>query len=151
MNKILVIDDDYAIRLLYENELSEEGYLVITSDNCGAIMGTIAKRMPDLIILDIEKGKFNGLDLLIDIRNAYYNMPVILCSEKVDFKHDLRSIAADYCVVKKPDLSELKSKIKMAMEGMITVIGPLKEQAESQPQKGYDEREFRSKRIQWSL
>jgi CheY-like chemotaxis protein len=77
MKKILIVDDEEVIRMLYGEELEEEGYEVIT------------------------------------------NIPVILCSAYSSFKGDLKSIAADYYVVKSADLSELKQKIKMALEGQI--------------------------------
>lgn len=116
MYKILIVDDDYAIRLLYEEELKEEGYAVDTTDDCENLMNTISNSNPDLIILDIMMGGFNGLDLLQEIRNTYYNMPVILCSSYSTFRHDLKSIAADYYVNKSADLSELKHMIKMALD-----------------------------------
>ena len=58
-------------------------------------------------------------DYIKDIRKDYYNVPVILCSAYSSFKGDLKSIAADYYVVKSADLTELKQKIKMALEGHI--------------------------------
>ncbi len=50
-------------------------------------------------------------------RNTYYRLPVVLCTAYPAFKDDLKSIAADYYVLKSSDLKELKSKIKMALEG----------------------------------
>ena len=46
--KILVLDDSPAIRLLYEDELSEEGYEVMTCDDGSGLMETIRKKRPDL-------------------------------------------------------------------------------------------------------
>ena len=117
MNKILVLDNDESIQMFYADELLEEGYEVITSGDGFRLMKLIEIESPDLIVMEIKLGKYNGLDLLQDIRNTYYNLPVILCTAYPSFKYDLRSIAADYYVVKSLDLSELKLKIKMAMEG----------------------------------
>lgn len=116
MKKILIVDDDYAIRRLYQEELSDEGYRVIVTASCEDIMERIERYMPDLIILDIMMGQFHGLEILQKIRNSHYDLPVILCSAYSMFKHDLRSIAADYYVTKGADLSELKFRIKMALE-----------------------------------
>ena len=116
MRRILVVDDDEAIRLLYADELAEEGYEVITNDGDSQIMRLIQEKEPDLIVMDIRLGKQNGLDLLQDIRNRYYNLPVILCTAYVPYKYDFKSIAADYYVVKSSNLSELKTKIKWALE-----------------------------------
>lgn len=117
MNKIIIVDDDALIQILYADELVEEGYEVITIGDGSHLLELIRQKLPDLIVLDIRLGKYNGLDLLQDIRNTYYDLPVILCSAYPDFKYDLKAIAADYYVVKSSDLRELKLKIKMALEG----------------------------------
>lgn len=122
MNKILIADDDYTIRLLYQEELTYDGYEVITADNFQTLLELIDKENPDLVVLDVVLGHHNGLDLLQDIRNTYYNLPIILCTAYPVFKNDLRSIAADYYVVKNSDLGELKSRIKMAISSNIPFI-----------------------------
>ena len=117
MNRILVVDDDKGIRMLYAEELAEEGYEVITNDGDSQIMTLIKEKEPDVIVMDIRLGQQNGLDLLQDIRNKYYDLPIILCTAYPSFKYDLKSVAADYYVVKSSDLRELKLKVKMAIEG----------------------------------
>ena len=122
MNKILIVDDEKAIRILYADELTEEGYDVMTSGDGSRVLELIEDKSPDLIVLDISLGKQNGLDLLQDIRNAYNDMPVILCTAYPAFKYDLKSIAADDYVVKSSNLSELKLKIKMTMENKMEFL-----------------------------
>jgi len=117
MNKILVFDDEESIRIFYSHELSEEGYEVITSDDCSRLLKLIEEEKPDLIIMDIRLGQYNGLDLLQDIRNTHFNLPVILCTAYPAFKGDLKSIAADYYLVKSSNLKELKYKITLAFKG----------------------------------
>ena len=119
MKKILIVDDEDVIRMLYGEELEDEGYNVITTGTGHGLIALIDREKPDLIILDIKMSEHNGLDLLQDIRKEFYNIPVILCSAYSSYKGDLKSIAADYYVVKSADLSELKQKIKMALEGHI--------------------------------
>jgi CheY-like chemotaxis protein len=119
MKKILIVDDEEVIRMLYAEELEEEGYEVVTAGSGHGLVEMIEKGKPDLVILDIKMAEHDGLDLLQDIRKEFYDIPVILCSAYSSFKGDLKSIAADYYVVKSADLSELKQKIKMALEGQI--------------------------------
>jgi len=116
MAKILIVDDEEHIRFLYSEELTEAGYEVITADSGLGLLEKIEKEKPDLIVLDIKMVDYNGLDLLQDIRNKYYDLPVILCTAYDTFKEDMKSIAADFYVIKSFDLSELKNKIKMALE-----------------------------------
>ncbi|UCB47592.1 MAG: response regulator [Deltaproteobacteria bacterium] len=119
MAKILIVDDEEHIRFLYSEELSEAGYEVITADSGYKLMERIEEEKPDLIVLDIKMVDYNGLDLLQDIRNKFYNMPVVLCTAYDTFKEDMKSIAADFYVIKSFDLSELKSKIAMALEANV--------------------------------
>ncbi|MBN1102314.1 MAG: response regulator [Deltaproteobacteria bacterium] len=117
MNRILVVDDEESIRILFSEELSEEGYEVITTGDGSQAISLIEETRPDLILLDIRLGQSNGLDLLQDIRNTYYDLPVVLCTAYPSFKYDLKSIAADYYVVKSPNLADLKLRIRMALAG----------------------------------
>lgn len=119
MAKILVVDDEEHIRLLYSEELGEVGYEVITAADGYKLAERIDKEKPDLIVLDIKMVDYNGLDLLQEIRNKFYSMPVILCTAYDTFKEDIKSIAADFYVIKSFDLSELKKKIAMALEAEI--------------------------------
>ena len=123
MARILVMDDEESIRKLFEEELKEEGYEIITSGDGSKILSLIEQKRPDLVILDVMLGAYDGLDLLQDIRKYYYNLPVILSTAYDTYKHDLRSIAADYYVVKRYDLTELKMKIRMALDCMTQIEG----------------------------
>ena len=116
MAKILIVDDEEHIRFLYSEELTEAGYEVITADSGYQLIEKIEDEKPDLIVLDIKMVDYNGLDLLQDIRNKFYNMPVVLCTAYDTFKEDMKSIAADFYVIKSFDLTELKNKIAMALE-----------------------------------
>ncbi len=119
MAKILIVDDEEHIRLLYKVELEDDGYEVITAEDGHRLLERIKEETPDLIVLDIKMAGFNGLDLLQEIRNVYYNLPVILCSAYDTFKRDIKSIAADSYVVKSSDMTKLKKTISRALEGHI--------------------------------
>ena len=116
MAKILIVDDEEHIRFLYSEELTEAGYEVITADSGQGLLEKIEEENPDLVVLDIKMVDYNGLDLLQDIRNKFYNLPVVLCTAYDTFKEDMKSIAADFYVIKSFDLTELKNKISMALE-----------------------------------
>jgi DNA-binding response OmpR family regulator len=114
--KILVVDDEKHIRMLYQEELEDEGYEVATSDGDEPILELLAREEPQVVILDIRLGpERSGLDLLQVIRGRDASVPVILSTAYDSFQHDLKSIAADYYVVKSVDLSELKNKVRQAL------------------------------------
>jgi DNA-binding response OmpR family regulator len=114
--KILVVDDEKHIRMLYREELEADGYAVATSDGEEDILDVISRENPTIVILDIKLGvNLSGLDLLQEIRTKDQQIPVILSTAYDSFQHDLKSIAADYYVVKSVDLTELKDKVRMAL------------------------------------
>ena len=113
---ILVVEDERDLRLLYAEELEEEGYRVSLAGDGHGLLERIAREKPDLVVLDIVLGHGNGLDLLEQIRNRHYDLPVILCSAYELYRGHPKAIAADYYVVKSWNLDELKKKIRMALE-----------------------------------
>jgi len=114
--KILVVDDEKHIRMLYREELEADGYIVATSDGEEDILDVMERENPTIVILDIKLGvSRSGLDLLQEIRTKDMQIPVILSTAYDSFQHDLKSIAADYYVVKSVDLTELKDKVRMAL------------------------------------
>jgi DNA-binding response OmpR family regulator len=115
--KVLVVDDEKHIRMLYQEELEGEGYQVVTSDGEEDILELLARVKPEVVVLDIKLGpNRSGLDLLQEIRGQDQALPVILSTAYDSFQHDLKSIAADYYVVKSVDLGELKGKVALALE-----------------------------------
>jgi DNA-binding NtrC family response regulator len=115
--KLLVVDDEFHIRMLYQEELQAEGYTVATSDGREPIMDVIRRENPDLVILDIklEGNPATGLDLLQTIRATDTELAVILSTAYDSFQHDLKSIAADAYNVKSVDLTGLKDTIKTVL------------------------------------
>jgi DNA-binding response OmpR family regulator len=114
--KVLVVDDEKHIRMLYQEELESDGYEVATSDGEEPILAVLEREKPAVVVLDIKLGpNRSGLDLLQEIRGQDQAIPVILSTAYDSFQHDLKSIAADYYVVKSVDLTELKSKVAVAM------------------------------------
>ena len=113
---IILVEDESHMRFLYSEELADEGYNVLALFNGYYIVDIIKCEHPDLVILDIKLLDYDGLDLLSDIRNKYYDLPVILFTAYDTFKEDMKSIAADHYVIKSYDLTELKTKIAMILE-----------------------------------
>lgn len=115
--KILVVDDEKHIRMLYQDELQSEGYTVAISDGTEPILEVIRREDPSVVVLDIKLGPdVSGLNLLQEIRSSDLDRPVILSTAYDSFQHDLKSIAATAYVVKSVDLTDLKAKIAEAMK-----------------------------------
>ena len=122
MARILLVDDEEYIRMLYTEELSEEGHEVSSLASGHELLRKIDFFQPEAVILDIKLVDYNGLELLQEIRNRHYDLPVILCTAYDTYKQDQKSIAANYYVVKSFDLSELKMVIQRALESDTTIM-----------------------------
>lgn len=111
MAKILIVDDEPGIRLLYYEELCDEGYEVVTAANCSEAAEHLKGQDIDLVVLDIQLKQESGLEMLQKIVKEQKDLPVILCSAYNCYKDDFSSWLADAYIVKNSDLSELKREI----------------------------------------
>lgn len=112
MKKILVVDDEESIRLLYKEELEEEGFVVEVAKDGEEALKQLSLFKPDLITLDIKMPGMNGIETLKRIREVERQLPIIMCSAYGEYKQDLTTWASDAYVVKCADLTELKSTIR---------------------------------------
>jgi len=76
---ILVVEDNQLNRELLRDWLEMEGYEVWCSADLKASYEVFAKRLPDAVLLDINLGSENGLDLLAWMRQKpeLWQIPVI--------------------------------------------------------------------------
>jgi DNA-binding response OmpR family regulator len=112
MKKILLVDDEESIHLLYRDALEEEGYEVHSALSGDEALNTLDILRPDLVILDINMPGLNGIDTLRSMKEKRPEMPVILSSAYHEFKQDLASWASDDYIVKSSDLTELLESVR---------------------------------------
>ena len=111
MAKLLVVDDESSIRLLYAEELADEGHDVTTAASVAEAVEKLELGDFDLVVLDIKLKNESGLDLLQKIVKERHEMPVILSTAFSFYKDDFCAWLADGYVVKSSDLTELKEEI----------------------------------------
>lgn len=111
-HKILIVDDEENIRLLFREELQDEGYTIDTAANADEAEKKIETFKPDLITLDIKMPGMDGIEFLRQLKKKDKKIKTIICSAYGSFKQDFRTWASEAYVVKSADLDELKSTIK---------------------------------------
>ncbi len=116
MMKILVVEDEEGLRLLYEEELKAEGYEVFTAQNGREALQHLERMKPDLIILDIVMPVMDGMEALGRIVGKERDIPVIINTSYPGYREDFMSWAADAYVMKSTDLQELKDKVRELLE-----------------------------------
>lgn len=118
-SKILIIDDMPSHLLLLKTILEEEGFDVITSENCQDALQTLEKdKAVELILLDIMMPEFDGFDFLDKINELEVNkLPVIVVSAKTDNISIQKAIdkgAYDY-LTKPFNIQDVRNKVRSAL------------------------------------
>ena len=114
--KILLIDDEENILMLYQQELLEEGYQVLTAQNAREGIDKIKVELFDLVVMDIRMPAMDGLEALGRILGLKKDIPVDLNTAYSNYKDDFMSWAADAYVVKSSDLTQLKTTIREVLD-----------------------------------
>ena len=115
-HRILVVDDEALIRLLYERELGSIGYEVTTAASGNAAIEMVTEDQFDLAVLDIEMPGLDGLETLNRLRQVAPQMAVILNTAYAIYKADFQTWLADAYVVKSSDLQTLVDQIQKVLE-----------------------------------
>ncbi len=110
--KILLVDDEESLRLLYAEELSAEGYEVFTAENGKEGLRQVELVKPDLIILDIVMPVMDGMEALGQIMGRERNVPIIIHTSYPGYREDFMSWAADAYVAKSADVRMLKDTVR---------------------------------------
>jgi DNA-binding response OmpR family regulator len=112
MKKILLVDDEEGIQLLYQEEFQDEGYEVISAFNGEEALEKFSSEIPDLVILDIQMPGMNGIEVLRQMKMIAPQLPIILSTAFHEYKQDLSAWASDDFIVKSPDLESLKEAVR---------------------------------------
>jgi DNA-binding response OmpR family regulator len=114
LGHIIVVDDDETIRRMVTSYFEENNVPVSVASNRNEMNRHFARAHPSLIILDLQLGEHDGLDLLRDIR-SHSDVPVIILTghrlDEVDRVVGLELGADDY-IVKPFSLRELLARVR---------------------------------------
>src|ERR1700685_3429145 len=114
---ILIADDDAAIRTVLHQALTRAGYDVRSTGNAATLWRWISQGDGDLIISDVVLPDENAFDLLLRIKKARPDLPVIIMSAQNTFMTAIRaSERGAYEYLPKPfDLKELTAIVGRAL------------------------------------
>ncbi len=112
MSQILVIDDDRNLRLLLDQELTDDGYEVSCAEDGPHALEYLKSRRPDAVVLDITMPGMNGIEVLGKILAHDKSIPVILHTAYANYQQNFMTWTANAYVVKSGDLTELRRSLK---------------------------------------
>ena len=110
--RILLVDDEEGIQLLYREEFEEEGFEVITAYNGEEALEKFSQDQPDLVILDINMPGMSGIEVLRRMKEINPQLPVILSSAYQEYKQDFGTWASEEYIVKSANMDELKNAVR---------------------------------------
>ncbi|PHS68403.1 MAG: response regulator [Flavobacterium sp.] len=126
MSKILIIEDEAAIRRVLTRILSEENKDYLVSEAEDGLIGIelIKKENFDLILCDIKMPKMDGIEVLEAVKKIKPEIPVVMISGHGDLDTAVNSMrlgAFDY-ISKPPDLNRLLNSVRIALDSKELVV-----------------------------
>jgi len=112
--EILVVEDNTRLRRFICSSLQKAGYTVLEADSGKAAFSILEEHYPDLILLDLRLGDYDGIEILRTIRRQEEFLPVIIVSsiDNQDIKIDGFNIGCDDYITKPFYVDELIGRVK---------------------------------------
>lgn len=126
MSRILIIEDEAAIRRVLVKILSEENsdYQVSEAEDGLAGIELIRKEDFDLVLCDIKMPKMDGVEVLEAVKKIKPEIPIVMISGHGDLDtavNTMRLGAFDY-ISKPPDLNRLLNTVRIALDRKELVV-----------------------------
>jgi sigma-B regulation protein RsbU (phosphoserine phosphatase) len=119
LGRILVIDDDDAVRDSIALYLSEVGYEVIQAEDGDAGLELYYEQGPDVVLCDLRMPHVDGMTVLKALSNSASDVPIIVVSGAgimADVVEALRLGASDYFIKPIADMEVLEHSIRRCLE-----------------------------------
>jgi two-component system nitrogen regulation response regulator NtrX len=126
MSRILIIEDEAAIRRVLVKILSEENdtYQVEEAEDGAAGLEKIKNNDYDLVLCDIKMPKLDGVEVLEEVKKIKPEIPMVMISGHGDMETAIQTMrlgAFDY-ISKPPDLNRLLNTVRNALDKKQLVV-----------------------------
>jgi len=119
---IVVIDDEVEICDLLKDLLTAEGYKVSTATDSEQGLQMAMKQRPDLVLLDMNMPRMDGIEVLRQIKKADEAISVIIITGfiNINLARDAMRLGAFDYITKPFDLAYVKALVENALEQSLT-------------------------------
>ncbi len=123
--RVLVVDDEPAIRRFLRAGLSSQGYVVTELDTGLPAVEVARRKGTDLIVLDLGLPDIDGIEVIGRIRGNQSSIPIIVLSSRHDeaTKVDALDLGADDYITKPFGIDELLARIRAAQRHRLQQSG----------------------------
>jgi two-component system KDP operon response regulator KdpE len=123
--RVLVIDDEPAIRKLLRVGLSAHGYQIMEASSGKTALERLGEQPPDLIILDLGLPDMQGHELLRTMRARNDSVPIVVLSSRDDEAGKVQALdcGADDYVTKPFGMDELLARMRAALRHQLQIHG----------------------------
>ena len=111
--KILIVDDQFGIRVLLQEVLQREGYAIFQAPNGPSALELVRTENPDLVLLDMKIPGMDGLEILRNIRKLELDTKVIMMTAygELDLIQEAMEMGALAHFTKPFDIDELRQAV----------------------------------------
>jgi two-component system, OmpR family, KDP operon response regulator KdpE len=115
--RILVVDDEPAIRRFLRTSLTAQGYQIIEAETAKAALEAMRRNQPDVLVLDLGLPDRDGFEVIQELRGAGSALPIIVLSSRADEAGKVRALdlGADDYVTKPFGVDELLARVRAAL------------------------------------
>jgi two-component system KDP operon response regulator KdpE len=115
--RVLVVDDEPAIRRFLRASLGAQGYQVTEASNGKAALDLFRRDSPDVLVLDLGLPDLDGFEIIRQLRAAGSAAPIIVLSSRTDEAGKVRALdlGADDYVTKPFGVEELLARLRTAL------------------------------------
>lgn len=119
--KILIVDDQFGIRLLLNEVFKKEGYQTYQAENGQIALKLAGMHLPDLVVLDIKIPGMDGIEILKRMKEIDPSIHVIIMTAYGDLKmiHKAKELGALTHIAKPFDIEELAKTVKEILSDKI--------------------------------
>jgi len=119
VGRILAVDDERDILLLYQEALGTFGHEVIGAVSGAEAMEYLEREAPDLVLLDLRMPDISGLEVLEWLRRRRPHVPIIVCSAVHGLRDEFAIWSAHVAAfLPKPlDMAHLLREVALVLEG----------------------------------
>lgn len=114
---VLVVDDDRGARQAMEDVLTEEGYEVMLAENGKRALEQLERRMPTLLLTDLEMPEVDGEQLVALVRERHPTLPILVITSRlvVDAEREAERLGVRGYLNKPIDIDVLMERITAAL------------------------------------